>query len=129
MVVRSPGFLLLEIAITIVLISSFFAIFAGYLCRIGSWQAQARIQIEAINCASSCFELLRYQPSLTTMTNKNFALSIKKEKLSYPGRWHPSLDSQELKMLHDYFQFIIVTLEWKTDKKHSCKLLSGEMIE
>lgn len=126
MVVRSSGFLLLEVAITIALISGFFTIFTGYLCQIGSWQAQARVHIEATNCASSCFELLRYQ---SFPTHNNFILSVKKEQLSYPGRWYPSLDSQELDTAQDHFQFVIVTVEWETDRKYLCTFLSGEMIK
>lgn len=123
---RSKGFLLIEITITIALISCFFVIIAGYLAQIIQWQVESRIRIEAVNCASSCLELMRQKKSYKQSENKShFKITIEKQRLFSLGHWSRPLHSQEFRELKDHFNLVFVTVEWSSDRKQLCQLISG----
>jgi len=119
---KGDGFLIIEIAISLGLISIFFAILAGYLAKIAEWQSEATLQINAVNCASSCLEKQVYNSSSC------YEVTLKNEAVNVGGRWSPSLQADELQELQKNFMLNKLSLTWQSPfgKKRSYSLISGQ---
>jgi len=119
---KGDGFLILEIAIALGLITVFFAILAGYLTKIVEWQSEATLQINAVNYASSCLEKQVYNSSSC------YEVTLKNEAINMGGRWSPSLQPHELQELHKNFTLNKLSLTWQSQfgKKRSYSLIFSQ---
>lgn len=124
--VKREGFLLMEVAIALLLISSFFAVLAGYLSQTGQLQAEARNLVQAINHASNYLEMIHQQPGVSD-SPEVYKVTVEKKSLINEGRWDPLLELYELKELHSHFHLVSITVEWEGlfGRKHSYELISG----
>lgn len=124
--IKKEGFLLLEVAIALLLISSFFAVLTGYLSQTRQVQSEARSLIQAINYASNCLEMAEQHES-NGNSSKRYKVTVEKKPLINEGRWDPLLESSELKNIHAHFNLVSIAVEWEGlfGKKHSFKLISG----
>jgi hypothetical protein len=123
---KKEGFLLLEVAIALLLISSFFAVLAGYLSQTVQLQAEARKLIQAINYAGNYLEMIpQHQPAMSL--SEIYKVTVEKQPLINEGSWEPLLGPSELKELHTHFYLVSITVEWEGlfGKKRSYKLICG----
>lgn len=122
------GFLLFEVAIALLVLSSLSAIIAGFLVQTIQWQTEARARIEAIDYASSCCELLRQERTGASLASDNgYTITITKKPLKFAGNWSMPFSDQERKELINNFQCAHVTVEWqgKLGQRRSCALAAG----
>ena len=119
---KDSGFLIMELAIALGLISVFFAILGGYLAKIAEWQSEAIAQLNAVNYASSCLEKRVYNSS------SDFDVTLQNETIPVVGRWSPSLSNQETEDLQKNFNLNKLSVTWQSlcGKKRSFSLIFNQ---
>ena len=123
--VKCKGFLLLEIALALILISSFFVIVVGYVHRMAQWHKEAHARMQAINYISSYLESMRHHHSYANHTSNEYTITIDEKTLSNCGRWSPSLPSSEAEKLCNQLRLVSLTIEWHGQgSNHSCNLIA-----
>jgi len=105
---KGEGFLMLELAVSLGLISIFFALLAGYLAKTADWQVEAISQIKAINYASSCLERNLYNSS------SDYEVTFKNDQLHNVGLWAPKLQPYETQELQQSFNIHKLSVTWQT---------------
>ena len=117
---KGEGFLIIELAIALGVISIFFALLAGFLANIAARQSEAIAQIKAVNYASSCLERQSYSSA------DGYEVAVD-EVGTAEGRWSPALSNDELQELQKSFEVRKLSVTWHAprSKKRSYSLLFG----
>ena len=125
---REKGFLLVEIAIVLSVVITFFVVVSQSVKNIIVEQVAAEELIKASNYACSYLELFRKGKILEGFDGSAYTQKIYKEKISSVGNWQPALTASIEKELKKKFNYITIVLTWnnrKNNKKCHYKLISG----